>query len=416
MPRAEASVIHRGPALRAQGARVKPVPPRAGRDDSEEMTPRTHRSAAPTFGIEEEFVLLDPATLTATDRAAEAIDALRPFGGGVVGKEFFPSQLEHASPVLSTAAEGLDAVLGFRARLRSWADAAGVVAAGSGTPFRTQPRAGISADARYAHIAGDIAGVTPDHQINGLHVHVAIPDREYGIRSSNLLRGWLPTLLALSAGSPFWHGVDTGFDSWRSIHGRRWTTYGVPPRFADAAEHDRFLAALDGVGATSDPGTINWNVRLSARYPTVEVRVFDAQLDGRSSVALALLTRALVMAAVELSAADPEGVDITDAALWHAARYGVRGSLVHPQSSQLVPAHEALEALRSFAQPHLLDVQERELVDELFARVLRDGSPAARQRAAYASGVGALAELYRTELVAGGWVTPRRMPRRVFTA
>lgn len=380
------------------------------------MTPRTHGSAAPTFGIEEEFVLLDPVTLIATDRAAEAIDALRPFGGGVVGKEFFPSQLEHASPVLATAGEALDAVHGFRARLRSWADAAGLVAAGSGTPFRTQPRAGISADARYAHIAGDIAGVTPDHQINGLHVHVAIPDREYGIRASNLLRDWLPTLLALSAGSPFWHGVDTGFDSWRSIHGRRWTTYGAPPRFADAADLDRTLAALRGVGATSDPGTINWNVRLSARYPTVEVRVFDAQLDGRSSVALALLTRALVMAAAEASPVASEGVDITDAALWHAARYGVRAALVHPRSPRLVPAREALQELHAFAEPHLLDAHERELVDELFERVLRDGSNAARQRAAYAGGIGALTELYRSELVAGMQPAPRRMPRRVFTA
>lgn len=379
------------------------------------MDPRT-TAAPPTFGIEEEFVLLDPATLIATDRAAEAIEALRAHGGGAVGKEFFPSQLEFDSPVLSSATEALDAVLGFRARLRSWTDAAGLVAAGAGTPFRTQPRTGISPDVRYAHIAGDIAGVTPDHQINGLHVHVAIPDREYGIRASNLLRGWLPTLLALSADSPFWHGVDTGFDSWRSIHGRRWTTYGVPPRFADAAEHDRLRSALSGIGATSDPGTINWNVRLSARYPTVEVRVFDAQLDGRSSVALAVLTRALVMAADEPSPVPPDGVDITDAALWHAARYGVRGTLVHPRTSHLVPAREALDALRSFAGPHLVDAQERELVDELFERVLRDGTGAVRQRAAYAAGTDALAELYRSELVAGVRPAPRRAPRRVFTA
>lgn len=364
------------------------------------MTSRT-TAAPPTFGIEEEFVLLDPVSLVATDRAPEAIEALCELGGGGVGKEFFPSQLEFDSPILSTATEALDLVLGFRERLRSWADAADLIAAGAGTPFRTRPRADISADARYAHIAGDVAGVTPDHQINGLHVHVAIPDREYGIRASNLLRDWLPALLALSSNSPFWHGVDTGFDSWRSIHGRRWTTFGVPPRFADAVEHDRFLATLDGVGATSDPGTINWNVRLSARYPTVEVRVFDAQLDGRSSVALALVTRALVMAAAESSPAPADAVDITDAALWHAARYGVRGTLVHPVTTRLVPAREALHALRAFAEPHLVDAQERRLVDELFERALREGTGAVRQRAAYESGRAALGDLYRCELAAG---------------
>uniref|UniRef100_UPI001F0BE7E8 glutamate-cysteine ligase family protein n=1 Tax=Microbacterium sp. CPCC 204701 TaxID=2493084 RepID=UPI001F0BE7E8 len=102
------------------------------------MHPRA-TAAPPTFGVEEEFVLLDPSTLIATDRAPEAVEALRAHGGGVVGTEFFPSQLEFGSPVLSSAAEGLDAVLAFRARLRSWADAAGLVAAGAGTPFRTRP-------------------------------------------------------------------------------------------------------------------------------------------------------------------------------------------------------------------------------------------------------------------------------------
>ena len=362
------------------------------------MNPRKGASRAPTYGIEEEFVLLDPVTLTAVDRGNEAIAALSAGDGGVVGKEFFPSQVEYASPVLHSVADGLDAVLGFRERLRAWAEAAGLVAAGTGTPFRTEPHSDISADARYAHIAGDIAGVTPDHQINGLHVHVAIPDREYGVRASNLLREWLPTLLALSSNSPFWHGADTGFASWRAIHSRRWTTYGVPPRFAGVADHDRTLLALDGVGATFDPGTINWNIRLSAHYPTIEVRVCDAQLDGRSSVALALLTRALVQASASAAPRKAEQVDITDAALWHAARHGVRETLVHPETGALVTAAAALEALDAFTAPHLTDPREREIVDDLFARALRVGSGAEQQRAAHVHGCSAVADLYRTEL------------------
>jgi glutamate---cysteine ligase / carboxylate-amine ligase len=354
----------------------------------------------PTFGIEEEFVLLDPVTLTAVDRAPEAIASLGSADGGIVGKEFFPSQVEFGSPVLSTADEAWEAVRGFRRRLARWADEAGLIAAGTGTPFRTRPHSGISADERYAHIAGDIAGVTPDHQINGMHVHVAIPDREAGIRVSNALRRWLPLLLALSSNSPFWHGVDTGFDSWRAIHGRRWTTHGVPPVFRDAAEHDATLDALRGIGATSDPGTINWNVRLSARYPTAEVRVFDAQLDSRSSVALAVITRALVASAAE-DAPRPPAIDITDAALWHAARYGVRSTLVHPLSGALVPAGEALGALDARIRPHLVEASARELVDDLLERMTREGSGATRQRQAGSVGRAELGALYRRELDPG---------------
>jgi carboxylate-amine ligase len=363
----------------------------------------------PTFGIEEEFVLLDPHTLIAVDRAPEAIAALSG-ARGAVGKEFFPSQIEFASPVFTSVTEALDAVREFRRSLAAWAEAAGLVAAGTGTPFRTGPGSEISPDVRYAHIADDIAGVTPDHQINGLHVHVGIPDAESGVRASNTLRVWLPTLLALSSNSPYWHGEDTGFDSWRAIHSRRWTTYGAPPFFRDAAEHDAARWALRGIGATSDPGTINWNVRLSARYPTVEVRVFDAQLDPRSSVALAAITRALVASAdlptVPAARDQPsEAMDLTDAALWHAARFGLGGTLVHPFSGRVLPARDVLHAFDDRIRPHLADPAERDLVDELLRRAIRDGSGAARQRRARTSGLGGLARLYRQELADAGNVT-----------
>lgn len=362
-----------------------------------------------TFGIEEEFVLLDPHTLTTVDRAPEAIAALSG-ARGAVGKEFFPSQIEFASPIFTSAADALDAVWAFRRSLAAWAGAEGLVAAGTGTPFRTAPRAEISADVRYAHIADDIAGVTPDHQINGLHVHVGIPDAESGVRASNTLRLWLPTLLALSSNSPYWHGEDTGFDSWRAIHSRRWTTYGVPPFFHDAAEHEAARRALRGIGATSDPGTINWNVRLSARYPTVEVRVFDAQLDPRSSVALAAITRALVASAdltttPEARDRRPDAMDVTDAALWHAARFGVSETLVHPFSGRALPARDVLHVLDDRIRPHLTDRTERDLVDELIRRSIRDGSGATRQRRAGESGLGGLARLYRHELADAGAVT-----------
>lgn len=351
----------------------------------------------PTFGIEEEFVLLDPRSLTVVDRAPEAIAALRNEVRGVVGKEFFPSQVEFASPVFTTAAEAVECLVDFRGRLGRWARAAGVIAAGTGTPFRAHLRPDISPDDRYAHIAGDIAGVTPDHQINGMHVHIAIPDREYGVRASNTLRVWLPMLLALSSNSPFWHGIDTGFDSWRAIHSRRWTTYGAPPRFADAAELDAMLRTLHGIGATSDAGTINWNIRLSARYPTLEVRVFDTPLDPRSSVALALITRALVRSSERTPAANHH-LDVTDAALWHAARYGVRETLVHPGTQRLVPAADALDALHDVVTPFLADRDERDLVSDLLHRLVRDGSGASLQRAAFRAGTAGLGDLYRREL------------------
>ena len=291
-----------------------------------------HGDMGPTLGIEEEFVLLDPSTLATVDIAHGAVEALASTGGGVVAHEFFRSQVEFASPVCESATEAREAIHAFRHSLGQWAREAGVIPAGTGTPYRTRVSGHVSAGARYARIADGIAGITAEHQINGLHVHVGFDDREDRVRSLNGLRPWLPTLLALSANSPFWAGHDTGFDSWRAIHSRRFTTFGIPPAFRDADHYDATVLALIGVGATVDGGTINWNVRLSAVYPTVEVRVCDAQLDPRSVLTLALLIRALAHTGTRTGTASSRSVTseavLRDAALWHAARYGLGSQLV----------------------------------------------------------------------------------------
>lgn len=354
-----------------------------------------------TFGIEEEFVLLDRTRLQAVDLGAAAVAELsrgRGDGTDTIVHEFFASQLEHATPVCVGYADAWDAVAGFRRRLAEWADAAGIIAASSGTPFRVAEPSSVTSDERYERIAHDIGGLTREHQINGLHVHVGIPDRDAGVHISNGLRPWLPVLLALSANSPFWQARDTAFDSWRTIHSRRWTTHGVPPLFRDAADYDHSVASLRGLGATSDLGTINWNIRLSPRLPTVEIRVCDAQLDPESAVALALMVRALAEVAL---ASAPVTFDATpwDAALWHCARHGLRAGLLHPLTGRPSTADVVLEALRERIATHLADEAERDAVDRLLSTALRRGNGATRQRAAKRRGIPALAELYRSRLV-----------------
>ncbi|WP_336648107.1 carboxylate-amine ligase [Microbacterium sp. MMO-10] len=347
---------------------------------------------ATTFGIEEEFLLLDARTLAPVDDAMQAIAELDGRHDGTVAAEFLRSQVEYATPVCTTMPEAIDALLGFRRLLGRWAADAGVVAAGTGTPPAGQTLAVISEGERYAEISAEVTSLTDDHQIGGLHVHVGV-DRDLRVRASNALRGWLPVLLALSANSPFWNGRDTGYDSWRAIHSRRWTTYGIPPAFRDDDDYVRTVAALVGIGATTDARALNWNVRLSTVYPTVEVRVCDAQLDAASSVALAVIIRALV------DAADDEGMSRTDhapwdAALWHAARHGVRGTLVDPRTGRPAPASDVLRALLDRVAPHLNGSETRAVT----AMLDRRRSGAARQRAARDHGTAALAELYRKRL------------------
>lgn len=341
-----------------------------------------------TIGAEEEFVLLDPTTLTPVDRAAEAIAALsgRRADGGAVTPEFFPSQLEYATPVCRTAADVSTALEGFRAELREWAASAGLLAAGVGLPYRTAPDTRVTDHERYRDIASRFGLVVPDHQLNGLHVHVGVDDREEAIVALNRLRPWVPALLALSANSPFWQGADTGFDSWRAIHSRRWTTHGVPPAFVDAADYDRRASALSGVGGTVDAGTLNWVVRPSERYPTIEVRVFDAQLDGATSAGLAALVRGLVTSPPDDAGEGAPEPELLDAAHWHAARDGLGSDLLDPRDGRLHAATEVVAGLRAAAGPGLAEHDDSGFVHDAVALLLADGNGATRQRRAFARG------------------------------
>ncbi|RLK49049.1 carboxylate-amine ligase [Microbacterium telephonicum] len=347
-----------------------------------------------TFGIEEEFVLLDPSSLATVDVGAQAVAELRAAGAGVT-HEFRASQVEYVSPVLTRAAEALAELTVFRRHLYDWSRAHGVLACGAGTPYDIGAGSRVHADARYERIADDIAGLADEHQINGLHVHVARTDRDDGVDASNALRPWLPLLLALSADSPFWRGRDTGFASWRALHGRRWTTHGIPPLFADAADLDRTVSAHGGLGATSDAGTVNWNVRVSATHSTVEVRVCDAQLSADDAVPLAALIRALVDGRTRDVRPVEPAAGVWDAALWHAARHGLSGTLLDPVSATVGPARHAVRSLLAAAGPALTAHGDLDLVEGFLGRILRFGTGARRQWDARRHGVPALAQLYR---------------------
>ncbi|MEO7015360.1 MAG: YbdK family carboxylate-amine ligase, partial [Leifsonia sp.] len=332
-------------------------------------------------------------------------EALQRDGGhdGAVMKEFFPSQLEFASPVCTSAAEVLASLSGFRAELSSWASGRDLLPAGVGLPYRVDPDAHVTDTERYRDIASHFGLIVSDHQINGLHVHVGVPDREAAARASNRLSPWLPALLALSANSPYWQGADTGFDSWRAIHSRRWTTHGIPLVFRGEADYDLRTAALKGVGGTTDAGTLNWVVRPSERYPTVEVRVFDAQLDAETSAALAALVRGLgVSPPTKDAQRTPAEPELLDSALWHAARNGLGSDLLDPSGRRLRPAPEVVHALRNEAAAGLTEHGEVELVGAVVERILSEGNGATRQRRALArGGTRGLADLIRSGCARG---------------
>jgi len=348
-------------------------------------------AGAHTFGIEEETMLVDPATLAPVDGEA-AFRAVRAdaVSGPFVSREYLACQVEFSSPVFTELDDAERALGRFRAAVARAADIEGAIAWNGGVPFATT--AGppvVTHSSRYEGIARGFGAVVDDHQINALHVHVGVPSRADGVRVLNAVRAWLPVLLALGADSPFWHGRDTGFASWRSILMRRWTTSGCPPVFTDADDYEARLARLVGVGGTADAATVAWNLRLSEAVPTVEFRVFDAQLEAWQSVLLAALCRALVVTALD-EPSTPEAhtamhPELLDAALWHAARDGITARLVHPETGALAPADDVVAALRRRIARALDGLGDAVFVDRGLERLRNEGTGATVQRTAFAT-------------------------------
>ena len=349
-----------------------------------------------TFGIEEEFQFLNSHTLRPADVGAQVYECLTamPAWRDVTHREFLASQVEHASVVFDRLDVARTALTGFRREVAACAAELGVVVASVGTPPDTTRFPSITEVDRYQRIVQTMDGVIADHQVSGLHVHVGIPTREAGVIALNAARPWLPLFTAIAANSPLWRGSDTGYDSWRTVLLRRWTTSGCPPAFLDAADYDRRIARLLGIGGTVDLGVIMWDVRLSEHLPTIEFRVADAQLDAHTTLLITALCRAFVThsldapaarsAAAQASAEVPS--EFLSAALLHSAHHGMRQQVFNPLTGSLAPAHDCLDAFVRMLEPELVAAGDIGFVTEEVARLKADGPGADRQRAAFHRG------------------------------
>ena len=341
----------------------------------------------PTVGVEEEFLLVDPETGEPIARN-EAVAGHAATHGVKLQLELTSCQIETTTGVMS-GSEELRAEL---ARLRRIAaDAAEVNGAqllAVALPPTVPHEFPITDTPRYREIADKFGMIAHEQGIGGCHVHVAVPNREAAIRVSNRLRPWLPLLLALTANSAVYRNTDTGYASYRSMLWTRWPSSGPPPHFDSVDEYDAVVRMLQDAGAVLDDGMIYWDVRPSANFPTVEVRVADVPATVAETVLLAALIRASVMTALE---ADRDGVGTPRlapvalrAAYWKSARDGLDGEAIDlAETHASAPARVLLADLVEHVRPALEALGDYEMVRSELARIAEAGNGAMRQRRAW---------------------------------
>jgi carboxylate-amine ligase len=228
-------------------------------------------------------------------------------------------------------------------------------------------------------------GITAaEHLVCGCHVHVSVASDEEAVGVIDRIRVWLPVLLAISANSPFWQGQDTGYASFRSQAMVRWPSAGPTEVFGSAAAYHRIVSGMVASRVLLDEDMVYFDARVSAHYPTVEIRVADVCSDARDAVLLAGLSRALVdTAAREWSQGQPcPAVPTTmlRLATWQAARAGVDGALLDPLTYRPRRAAEVLAGLVTHIRAALEANGDVALVEDRLHRVLSRGNGARRQR------------------------------------
>jgi carboxylate-amine ligase len=311
-----------------------------------------------TLAVEEEFALLDPGTLSLVDRFESLYGASR--GGSLdehlVG-ELIASEIEVRTGRCLAFAEAAAKLAERRDALRALARDQGVALGATGThPWSRWQDQRIIDTPHYRRNNELLRYVVWRNNTFGLHVHVGIRGADRAIAVCNAMRRFMPELLALSASSPFVEQVDSGLHSARTqIFTRTFPRCGIPDVYAGWRGFEEYVAFLYRTGSIDEHSQLWWSVRPHLAYPTVEIRICDAQPELAEAQALAALAYAL---AARCARAYDEREELPELPrrlleenLWRAIRYGLSGELIDFDRGVPIPARARLEQLVEWVAP-----------------------------------------------------------------
>ena len=341
-----------------------------------------------TIGVEEEYQIVHPESRQLRQRAERILHRAREAIGDEVTNELYLSQIEIGTPVCRTLADVRAELIRLRRAVIEAAVSHGCRIGAAGThPFSKWQDQALTPKERYDGLLREFQQLTREQIIFGCHVHVGIADRDEAIRVMNRARPWLAPILALSANSPFWMGLDTGYASYRTELFGRFPMSGIPMPMTSRAEFDEVVEGLVRTESIEDASKIYWDIRPAVHFDTLEFRVADVCQSVDEAVAIAGLCRALAMTCHEAPHLDaPEQQvrpELLRAAKWRAARFGLEGELIDLWGRKTVPAGRMVEALLLFLRPTLDALGEWDEVSSLVRRIVERGNGATRQRRAF---------------------------------
>ncbi len=335
------------------------------------------------FGIEEEYLVVDLESRQLCPAPHALLASIEAACPGQVAIELMRSQIEVCTRPTRSLKEARADLANLRRVVASKSREHGLApVAASSHPIGGYRLQETTQNERYIALARDLAGVGRRFLVSGMHVHVEIPDDELRIDLLNQARYFMPHLLALSTSSPFWEGEETGLKSFRLAVFNGLPRTGLPARLESWQSYRAFVDILIGSGVIDDPGKIWWDIRPSAKFPTLEMRVTDVCTRIDDAIAIAALFVSLCRMFYRLRLNNQSWrqypVLLMQENRWRAQRYGVKGNLFDFGRSELMPFPELLEELLSITEEDAYYLGHRN--EALVARrIIADGTSADRQ-------------------------------------
>jgi len=337
-----------------------------------------------TIGIEEEYQTIDPQTRDLRSHIhAEIIAKGKMRMEERVKAEMHQSVVEVGTRVCRDVKEAREDVKRLRREMIGLAKENGLLlAAGATHPFSDWRTQEIYPDERYHTLVEELKTVARSNLIFGLHVHVGVEDRETSVHLMNSARYFLPHLLALSANSPFWLGMNTGLKSYRCKVFDKFPRTNIPDTFASWAEYEGFVNLLIKTNCIDNAKKVWWDIRPHPFFSTLEFRVCDIPMRLDETVALAALMQATVAKLYKLHSQN-QTYRIYSRALimenkWRASRWGIDGKLIDFGKQVEVPERDLILEYLDFVDDVVDELNCREEVNYVH-EILENGTGADRQ-------------------------------------
>jgi carboxylate-amine ligase len=304
-----------------------------------------------SLGVEEEYLLVDKESrdLVSDPPRELMLESARRLGSQV-SPELMRSQIEVGTTVCTSIQQASSEIKSLRSVIADVCDRYGYAPVAVSThPFAHWLDQKQTEKERYADLTREMQGAARRLLICGMHVHVGLNDPDLRIDVMSQMSYFLPHLLALSCSSPFWEGANTGLKSYRLTVFDGLPRTGLPPQFKSFTDYQRHVDILQNAGLIESGSSIWWDLRPSARFPTLETRVMDVCTSVNHAVSIAALNVCVIRMLYRVRRRNMrwrvyENM-LIDENRWRAMRYSFDEGMIDFGKGQIIPFDQLLAEL-----------------------------------------------------------------------